>query len=159
MSDCKRPWLHRRAVHWNPFCGCFTFSGVTISSDEENSVFCCCTAVELPGHFCVLQMLPVSLLVNITFVIIAGNRTARDNVHCWIPHQPSIGEDAAPLLWTRTRTSGPKLKPIKRIKRIRIRCWWASYDQNPCNVISTLWITLSVHQNNHNGILVLVLVF
>ena len=68
MPDYEWAWLGSRPVHRDPL------SGVRLrSSDEENSVLPCCTAVGFPAGYCVLQMRPRPVLVNLTGGIIAGN--------------------------------------------------------------------------------------
>ena len=109
VSDCEWARSARRSIHWYPL------SCVWIrSTDEENSIFCCRAAVVSSFDCCVLQMLPRSLFINLTGVLIASNQVARHKVHCWVPLHRSwiVLEDTAPLLnWPRCR-------------------WWlASYDQ------------------------------
>ena len=121
MPDSERALLRSRPVHRNPLSGVCTIH----SSDEENSIFPCCAAVESPVDCCVLQMPPRPILVDLTGVPEAGNQAAGDEVHRWIVHLPLIvGEEAAPLPWISSR---PKLN------RLIIRK--ASYNQDPCKVL------------------------
>ena len=104
-----------------------------------------------PSDCRVLQMLPRSILENLTGVEVAGNQAARYEVHRWaVPHLPWIVvEDAAPLLWISSRPD---------LNRLRCTCIYrdASDDQDPCKVLiwSTLWIVVSVHKHHHHGTMV-----
>ena len=113
MSDCKRPRLGRRAVHRNQFGRVWKIlSRISYrSSDEENSVFCCRTAVVLPPHCCVLQMLSRSFSVNLAGVSQAGNQVVGDKVHCWVFGQ---------LPWV-------------VLKHAALLCWRPEFDRVRCS--------------------------